>query len=375
MRTQRTFARVVITISVLIFGALLAQPAVAHTGFGMAVDRQGRVIFLDSSRGHVWRIEPDGKLTALASGIHADNLVQDFEGNLYAQNVNQTLWKIAPDGSVTQVNLPARAAEAGRVGSLDELLAIDRDGNFYVSDGNEFYRRSPQILKIAPQGEIVLFVGSEPGHADGRGNEARFSHIRSAAWGPDGALYVTDGPRVRRITLDGQVTTVAGTLQPRPADTPTALENGPWLRNENPTKFGRLLGIAVDDQGNIFVADSDNFRICRIARDGTLTTIHRTRLPLKPAGVIASRGNVYVMDLMFVPMPGSLATWFDTHRIRRISPDGSATTIATVGEGGGYVVGAVFAGIIFSVWWLRRRRRANRATRAADVLPSGNSLG
>jgi sugar lactone lactonase YvrE len=367
---QRVLLRAVVVTLAVILGALLAPPAVAHIGFGMAVDREGRVIFLDSSRARVWRIEPDGKLTAIASGIHADNLVQDFEGNLYAQNVNQTLWKIAPDGSVTPVHLPARAAQAGRVGSLDELLAVDRDGNFYVSNGNEFYRRSPQILKITRQGEIIPFVGGEPGHADGCGGDALFSHIRSAAWGPDGALYVTDGPRVRRITLDGQVTTVAGALRPSLTDTPTALENRPWLRKENPAEFGRLLGIAVDEQGNVLVVDSDNFRVCRIGRDGVLTTIHRTRLPLKPAGVTVSGENVYVMDLRFVPMPWNLVTWFDTHRIQRIAPDGGATNVATVGGGGGYVVATVLAGILLSVWWLRRRRQERRVTRAAETLLS-----
>jgi hypothetical protein len=370
MRKPWINERAAVAISLMILGTMLAQPTVAHTGFGMTVDRQGRVIFLDSSRAKVWRIELDGQLTALASGIHADNLAQDFEGNLYAQNVNQTLWKIAPDGSVTQVQLPARAAEAGRVGSLDELLAVDRGGNFYVSNGNEFYRRSPQLLKITPLGEVIPLVGGEPGHTDGRGSEARFSHIRSAAWGPDGALYVTDGPRVRRITLDGQVTTIAGALQPSPADTPTALENGPWVRRANPTAFGRLLGIAVDEQGNVLVVDSDNFRVCRISRGGALTTIHRTRLPLKPAGVTVSGENVYVMDLRFVPMPWRMVTWFDTHRIRRISSDGRATTIATVGGGGGYVVGAVFAGIVLAAWRLRRRRRQRRAAQNNELSPS-----
>lgn len=353
--------------------AVFAQDAAAHTGFGMAVDRQGRAIFLDSVRSKVWRIEPDGRLTTLATEKHADNLAQDSDGNLYVQHANQTLWKIASDGSVTQVRMPANAAAAGQVGSLDELLAMDRDGNFYVRSGNEFYGRSPQILKITPRGETLLLAGSSPGHADGRGDEARFSHVRSAAWGPDGALYVADGMTVRRVTLDGQVTTLAGAFRADAQDAPTALENGPWLKTENPVGFNRLLGIAVDAYGNVFVVDSDNFRVCRIAPGGQVTTIHEIRLPWKPTGVAVSGDIVYVMDRMFIPLPVGTQGWFDTHRVRRIAPDGSVVTVATVGGGGGYIVAALLAGLVVGTWRLRARRKEQVRT-AKDALPSGQSV-
>lgn len=354
-------------LMVLAGGLAFAPGARAHAGFGMVVDKQGRVIFLDSTRSRVWRIESDGKLTELASGKHGNTLAQDTHGNLYFQNFNQTLWKLTPDGILTQVKMPAREGTRGAIGSLDELIAVDGDGNLYVSSGNDFYQRSPQILKITPQGEVLLLAGSAPGNADGRGREARFTHIRSAAWGPDGALYIADGRRVRRVTLDGEVTTVAGTLRARSDDAPTALENGPWLRNDNPKEFGRLLGIALDEQGNIFVADPDNFRICRIGKDSSLTTIHRTGLPFKPAGVAVSAGNVYVIELKFVPLP-LIADWFDTHRVRRIAPDGSATTVATVGGGGGYIVAAFVAAIALGSWRLQRRHRRKKEAKAIPIV-------
>lgn len=346
----------------LLFGALCSVTAQAHVGFGMVVDAQGRIVFLDSARSRVVRIEPDGRLTVLASGKHGNTMVQDVHGNLYFQNFNQSTWKLTPDGTLTEVKMPARLGNSGAVGSLDELLAVDAAGNLYVSAGNDFYQRSPQILKISPQGDVTLVAGSSPGHADGTGAATQFSHIRSAAWGPDGTLYVADGDTVRRVTLDGRVTTLA--RKPVPGSGPGALENGPWTAADNPQGFQRIFGIAVDARGNVVVADSDNFRVCRISPQGKITTLYRTRLPSKPTGVAIVGDDVYVMDRMFVPMP-VVTNWFDTHRVRRIAPDGRVTTVVTVGEGGGYIVGAGLAGIILGVWWLRKKRKQTKAASAA----------
>jgi hypothetical protein len=334
---------------------LFSANAAAHTGFGIAVDAQGRVIFLDSGRAVVWRIELDGKLTALARGIHGDNLMLDAEGNLYVQHVNQTLWKIAARGSVSRAQMPARNAAPGRVGSLDEILAIDAAGNLYVRSGNEFYNLSPQILKITPQGEVVLLAGSEPGHADGTGTAARFRHVRSAAWGPDSALYVTDDTSVRRVTLTGEVTTLVPPHGSIAEAKPVALENGPWRKDKNPAGFGALLGIAVDRQGAVYVADPDSFRVVRIDPQGHLTTVAETRPPWKPTGVTVGDG-VFVLEQKFIPVP-LITGWFDTHRVRHVTADGESVVLATVGGGGGYILSAFVAACVLGIWGMRRRQR------------------
>jgi hypothetical protein len=357
--SQRSVAR-----SVLLYAggwlllAMSAQPARAHVGFGMAVDREGRVVFLDSLRSRVCRIERDGSSSVLAEGKHGNGLVRDGHGNLYVQHANQSLWRIAPDGSASEVAMPARNAAPGRVGALDECVAVDDEGNLYASAGNEFYQRSPQLLRIAPSGEVTLVAGGEPGFADGRGGEARFGHISSAAWGPDGALYVADAGRVRRVTLEGEVTTLAGADQAGVGPGPSAIERGPWLRGDPPAGFGRLFGVAADERGVVYVADADNFRVCRIASDGSVSTAHRTRGRWKPVGVAIARDGLYVMERMFVPLPGILQGWFETHRVVRVASDGRVERLASLGGGGGYVIGALAALAAIAL-------RAARAPRAA----------
>jgi sugar lactone lactonase YvrE len=343
--------------------ALAPSPARAHVGFGMAVDREGRVVFLDSLRSRVCRIERDGSFTVLAEGKHGNGLVRDREGNLYVQHVNQSLWRIAPDRSASEVAMPARNAAPGRVGSLDECVAIDDEGNLYASAGNDFYQRSPQLLRIAPSGEVTLVAGGEPGFADGRGGEARFGHIGSAAWGPDGALYVADAGRVRRVTREGGVTTLAGSEQTGLGPGPSALEEGRWRRGEPSAVFGRLFGIAVDEGGTVYVADADNFRVCRIASDGSVSTVHGTGGRWKPVGVAVAPDGLYVMERMFIPLPATLEEWFETHRIVRVGPDGSAKTLASLGGGAGYVIAGALAlvALLIARNVRQRRRRASPA--------------
>lgn len=338
-----------ITVTILAIIALwLLWPGrvSAHTGFGMVVDRQGRVVFLDSGRSHVWRIESGGQLTALATDKHADPLVLDAEGNLFVEHLNETLWKIAPDGRVTEVSVPKRRSGA-RVGSLDELLAIDRQGNFYFSGGNEFYQDAWQIRKMTLAGETTVLAGSLPGHTDGRGGEARFAHLRSAAWGPDGALYVTDEHSVRRVSMDGTVVTLAGGATPGFADRP-----GPTAR------FERVLGLSLDAQGNDFVVDTDNFRLRKISPDGHVSTILQTQPPWKPAGVAVAGDMIYVLELKLIPLP-VVSHWFTTHRVRQIKADGTITTLATVGGSGGIISFGAAGVLLFATWrfWRRRRRR------------------
>lgn len=345
----------------LVFGvsallALSTPPAKAHTGFGMVVDAQGRVVFLDGVRSIVWRLEADGKLTALAIEKHANTLVQDDAGNLYVQNFNATLWKIAPDGKVTEFSFSGGPSDGSRrFGSLDELLAVDREGNLYFGNGNDFYPGWPQILRLSPRGEYGLVAGSSSGHADGAASEARFTRIRAAAWGPDGSLYVADENSVRRVAPDRTVSTLAGSSEAGDAEGQGAA-----------ARFHRVFGIAVDGRGNVYIADSDNFCVRRITPDGRVTTVLRTRLPWKPAGVAAAGDAVYVMERQFIPMPFALLRQFDTHRIRRIAPDRGVTTVARVGEGGGYVAGLLVAGAALGVWALRRWRRTQRRREATE---------
>jgi hypothetical protein len=146
------------------------------------------------------------------------------------------------------------------------------------------------------------------------------------------------------------VTTVAGSVAPGFADGPGQT-----------ARFERVLGVALDAEGNVFVADTDNFRVRRISPDGHVSTVIQTRLPWKPAGVAVMGSTVYVLERQFMPMPVIVQEWFTTHRVRQIGPDGTIATVVMVGGGGGILLTGVLAALVLAAWWWWRRRRRKAA--------------
>jgi sugar lactone lactonase YvrE len=300
---------------------------------------------MDAGRGLVWRINPDGTLTALA-GKHGNNLVPDGKGNLYVENANESLWRIEPDGSVREVRIPGKPRA---VGALDELLAVDAAGDYYFASGNEFIRRDAQLLKMTPAGKVTLLAGSTPGQADGKGSAARFTHLAAAAWGPEGALYVTDAGAVRKVQLDGTVTTLTSRLGAKKLRSPP---------------LGWLLGVAVDAQGNVYAADSGRAAVHRITPTSAVSTLLRSEPPWVPAGVAVAGEAVYVLERRFLAPYNLLQNWLDTVRVQKVAGR-RVTTLVTVrpwpGVRGATAAMALGMGAVsLLLYRLGRRRRSPR---------------
>ena len=132
----------------------------------------------------------------------------------------------------------------------------DAAGVAYVTDTTNH-----TIRRIAPDGTVSTLAGTAgmAGASDGSGAAARFSVPFGIAIGPDGDLYVADGTygTIRRVTTAGVVTTYAGSGSAGYADGPAAS-----------AQF-RAHGIAVAPNGDVYLADTGNSRIRRIARSGT----------------------------------------------------------------------------------------------------------
>jgi trimeric autotransporter adhesin len=148
-------------------------------------------------------------------------------------------------------------------------LARDSQGNLYVADfGNH------RIFKVTPAGRATVIAGTGVGGYSGNGGpalSAQLQNPRALALDGDKYLYVGEpsGYRVRRIDLNtGIITLVLGDGQAR--------YNGDGNPGPN-TSINEVLGLAVDSQGNLIVADTGNHRIRKVsASDGRVSTIAGT---------------------------------------------------------------------------------------------------
>ena len=273
---------------------------------------------------------------AIEARLHAPKKVAvDAAGNLYiADRSNHRIRRVDPSGTITTV---AGTGESGFSGDGDpavaaqlnipEGVAVDGAGNLYIADSENH-----RIRRVDPSGTITTIAGTgESGFSGDNGPAVQAALRRHSDVAVDGAgnLYIADtfNDRIRQIDPSGTITTIAGTgLSGFSGD------NGPAIQ-------ARLYwpgGVAVDGVGNLYVADSFNHRIRRVDPSGTITTIAGTgergfsgdngpavaAQLRRPEGVaVDSAGNLYIADS-------------DNHRIRRVDPSGTITTIAGTGVHG-----------------------------------------
>ena len=211
---------------------------------------------------------------------------------------------VAPGGIVTTLAGTARSGSrtdgTGAAARFDQPfgIAVDANGTVYVSDAT-----ANTIRKITPAGVVSTFAGSAgaPGSADGTGTSARFTVPYAVAVDTTGTVFVVDhgNHTIRKITADGVVTTLAG----------TAGSQGSTDGSGAAARFRYPSGVAVDRNGNVFVADTDNHVIRQITPSGEVTTVGGGSSPgstdgvgtaarfFNPKGIAAdAAGRIYVAD-------------------------------------------------------------------------------
>jgi sugar lactone lactonase YvrE len=218
---------------------------------------------------------------------------------------------LAGDGSPGSLDGAARAARFN-----DPFgLTVGTDGSVYVADAGA----SNRIRKITPRGEVSTLAGGREGFADGAGADASFNTPSALAADAEGNLYVADtgNNRVRKVAPDGNVTTIAG-------DGAAGFKDGPAAQAE----FDAPVGVAVDKEGNVYVADTYNDRVRVVTKDGSVKTIAGAGSPGYADGdaltaalfdtpcalAVADAGEVYVADT-------------GNGRLRKITRDGQVTTL------------------------------------------------
>ena len=274
----------------------------------------------------------------------------DADGNLYIADLfNFRVRKVSPDGIITTIagngmfyfsSLDGgQAVDASLTNLFD--VAVDTDGNLYIIDSN-------RVRKVGLDGIITTVAGGGSVHGDGGpATSASLNVPFGIAVNTAGNLYNADtfNNRIRKVSLDGIITTVVGNgirtgvIDGEGGDPADDLGDG------GPATSASLAmpnGVAVDAAGNLYIADSDNQRIRKIGLDGIITTVAGSGdtgffngsfsgdngpatsvLLSNPADVaVDAAGNLYIADTF-------------NNRIRKVSADGIITTVA----GGGSVRG------------------------------------
>ncbi|HEY5839564.1 MAG TPA: hypothetical protein VIT19_11055 [Pyrinomonadaceae bacterium] len=309
--------RFLVITAFLVVGASVAM---AHPPWGIVVSSTGIVYFTDLET--VWKIDRDGKKSVFRSSVggrHVHELAIDDQDNLYGPDYIYEpstekyflgVWKMTPDGKETVLQPPIDTVMSG------VSIFRDRAGNMYSIDQNNHTKERTLLLRRSPSGIVSTLAGGAYGQKDGKGTAARFGSVSAMTLAPDGSIYLTDALSVRRVSLDGTVTTVATNLAARTSQ-------------DKPTLFGgmdaSIMGLAVGSDGAVYVADAGNRRLLKIGSDGKASVVYRLEPPYFPTGVFATRsGDVYVLEFSFTP-PGTT----NNPSVRKISSDGQYTLIAS----------------------------------------------
>ncbi len=307
---------------------------------GITPDGFGNVFVADDNNNLIRKITPGGVTTTFAgtvgfgstdaTGIAARfnypaAIAVDAADNAYVCDyLNFTIRKITSAGVVTTL-----AGLAGNSGSADGTnatarflnpagAAVDPAGNLYVADsGND------TIRKITSAGVVTTLAGNagNAGSQDGLGGAAQFNNPLGIALDAATNLYVADNGNfeIRKITPAGLVSTLAG----------NAHETGYLDANSTNAWFAGPTGIAVDGAGNIYVSDTPNLVVRKIAPSGAVSTI---------AGAVFSRGSTdgtgsaanfgAPWGLALDSATNIIVVDADNNLIRIITPQGMVSTLA-----------------------------------------------
>ena len=269
----------------------------------------------------------DGKTGIGVALTLVDGITADPQGNIYISHRSQNrIRKLSPNGIITTI---AGNGIAGFSGDGESALKSSLNfpaglafnkGNLYLAD-----RNNHRIRKIDLNGIITTVAGTgKPGccNDNGLATEASLHFPSDVDIDLEGNLYISDrsNNRIRKVNSAGIITTIAGLGKPG------------YRGDFGPAKESLLkhpFGISLDDKGNIFIADRGNNRVRKIDQLGIITTIagdgthsfggdygpaNQSSLAFPTDVIVDSLGVVYIADR-------------NNNRVRKIDRSGVITTL------------------------------------------------
>jgi uncharacterized protein (TIGR03437 family) len=275
----------------------------------------------------------EGDLATSVEFNYPRDIFLEQSGSLLVLDTNNNrLRRFTPGGRMTTV---AGSGVLGFYGDQQPAIqaqfaspwgfAVDRQGNIYIAD-----TRNDRVRRIGMDGIVTTIAGQSVAGFSGDSGPAAFASLNkptAVAVDNAGNIYIADtmNHRIRRINPQGVITTIAGMMG-----------NG-FSGDGGPATQARLNmpeSLAIDAAGNIYFADTENHRVRRISPQGIITTVAGSSpaagdggpaanaLLFQPSGVaFDASGNLYISDTL-------------NHRIRRISREGVISTVAGTGAAG-----------------------------------------
>lgn len=197
-------------------------------------------------------------------------------------------------------------------------IAISSDGSLYIVD-----RNNNRIRRVGPDGNITTVAGNGIYGYSGDGGPAilaKLSRPEGIAISSDGSFYIadTDNHRIRRVGIDGNITTVAG------------IGSG-YSGDGGPATLAKLSfphDVAIGSDGSLYIADWRNMRIRRVSTDGNITTVAGCGFCGSVGeGIPATQVYINYPEKISVDQDGRLYISTDC-RIRHVGTDGNITTVA-----------------------------------------------
>ena len=286
---------------------------------GVAVDSSGNLYIADRSNNRIRKVDAaSGNISTVSAGAldRPEGVALDGAGNIYiADTSNHRIRKVTPDGVISTAagtgtlgfsgdNGPAASARL----NAPSGVALDGAGNLYIADTSNH-----RIRKVTPDGMISTVAGGGTALGDnGPAASAQLFDPFDVALDGAGNLYIADASndRIRKVTPDGVISTVAGT------------GTFGFSGDNGPAASARLYdpnGVALDGAGNLYIADTSNDRIRKVSSAGVISTVAGGGTALGDNGPAASAqlnvpagltfdcaGNLYIAD-------------FSNHRVRKVT--------------------------------------------------------
>jgi hypothetical protein len=254
-------------------------------------------------------------------------------GFLVADSENRRVRRVSPAGTITTVAGTGADGYSGDGGpataaelSRPSGVAATADGGFLIADQFTY-----TVRRVSPAGTITTVAGTgTPGFGGdgGPATAAQLSFPEGVAATADGGFLIADqeNHRVRRVSPGGTITTVAGTVAGPAGDGGAATA----------AELNTPTGVAATADGGFLIADFANHRVRRVSPGGTITTVAGTGAP----GFAGDGGPATASRLKFphgvaaTADGGFLIADQENRRVRRVSPGGTITTVAGNGAAG-----------------------------------------